>query len=101
MTKISPIPFEDETSSLSAILLDNEFYTFLKNGITNIDDLSVLLPEYIIPLKIKAYLDLSKNKADGMKIDNKDIKKHRNDVFRLYSALSLDTRVTLPNLNYS
>ena len=96
MTKITPIPFEDKTSSLSAILLDNEFYTFLKNGITNIDDLSVLLPEYIIPLKIKAYLDLSKNKADGMKIDNKDIKKHRNDVFRLYSALSLETRVTLP-----
>ena len=96
INNITPIPFDDEASSLSAILLDNELYTFLKNGIVNIDDLSVLLPEYIIPLKIKAYLDLSKSKADGMKVDNKDIKKHRNDVFRLYSALSLETRVTLP-----
>ena len=95
--KLAPIPFNDEASSLSAILLDDTFYAFLKSGIVKIDDLPVLLPEYIIPLKIRAFLDLTKNKADGMDVDSKDIKKHRNDIFRLYSALSMETQVDLPD----
>jgi len=41
-------------------------------------------------------LDLCKLKSSGKTIDSKDIKKHKNDVFRLYQILSLDTDIALP-----
>jgi len=41
-------------------------------------------------------LDLCQLKSSGVPIDSKDIKKHKNDVFRLYQILSLDTDITLP-----
>ena len=96
--EVTPISFEDEASSLSAILLENDYYEFIKEGIRIIDGLPILLPEYLIPLKAKAYLDLSDKKLQGKDIDSKDITKHRNDVFRLYPALSPETKVKLPPL---
>ena len=41
-------------------------------------------------------MDLCKLKSSGEPIDTKDIKKHKNDVFRLYQILSLDTDIALP-----
>lgn len=41
-------------------------------------------------------MDLCKLKSSGKTIDSKDIKKHKNDVFRLYQILSLDTDIALP-----
>jgi hypothetical protein len=32
----------------------------------------------------------------GEKLDEKDIKKHKNDVFRLFQIIAPDTRVVLP-----
>lgn len=57
--RITPIPVEDEISSLSAILLNDEYYDFLKHGQVIIDGVPVLKAEYIIPFKAKAWLDLS------------------------------------------
>jgi len=95
---LTPVPVEDPLSSLSAILLDPEAYAFLKGGKTTIDSLSTLQPGHIIPLKAQAHLDLSQRKQAGQRIDSKDIKKHKNDIFRLLTALTGDERIPLPRL---
>ena len=43
--------------------------------------------------KAKAYLDLSERKKNDEMIDSKNIKKHKNDVFRLLTLLTGDERV--------
>jgi hypothetical protein len=41
----------------------------------------------LIALKARAWIDLTEREALGEKIDSKTIKKHKNDVFRLYQIL--------------
>lgn len=41
-------------------------------------------------------MDLRKRRENGQQIDEKDIKKHRNDVFRLYQIISTEQRIYLP-----
>jgi hypothetical protein len=84
--RLTPIPMDEEVSSLSAILLDDSYYAFLHAGKKDLDGLSVLNPEYIIPLKARAWLDLAARRAEGEQIDSRHIKKHKLDVFRLYQV---------------
>ena len=84
---LTPIPIEEEISSLSAILLNEEYYNFIQSHKTQIDEISLLSIEGLIALKIKAWLDLSERKSNGEQIDSKDIKKHKNDIFRLFVSL--------------
>ena len=44
----------------------------------------------------RAVLDLTARSEEGANIDRKDIKKHRNDVFRLVQLVPQDARVALP-----
>ena len=37
----------------------------------------------LIPFKAKVWLDLKERKLNGDQVDSKNIKKHKNDVFRL------------------
>jgi hypothetical protein len=92
---LTPIPMGEEASSLSAILLDEGYYQFLHVGKRDMDGVSVLDPEYIIPLKARAWLDLTARKKNGDRVSSRDIKKHKNDVFRLYQIVSLETRVEM------
>ncbi|TKB25155.1 hypothetical protein FCL47_16050 [Desulfopila sp. IMCC35006] len=92
---LTPIPMNEEVSSLSAILLDDSYYAFLHAGKKDLDGLSVLNPEYIIPLKARAWLDLAARRAEGEQIDSRHIKKHKLDVFRLYQVIPADTRMEL------
>ena len=55
--------------------------------VRGIDGLIIIGPKCLIPLKARAYTDLSDRKEAGEKIDTKDIKKHKNDIFRLYTIL--------------
>ncbi|MDZ7830929.1 MAG: hypothetical protein U5L07_04180 [Desulfobacterales bacterium] len=80
---LTPIPIDEQASSLSAILLDDDYYDFIISGKSLVDGLPLILQEYLIPLKAKAYLDLWQIKNDGGRIDSKDLKKHKNDVFRV------------------
>lgn len=50
--------------------------------------ISFVGPEYLLPLKAKAWLDLSKRKLQGEDIDSKALRKHKNDIFRLYPVLN-------------
>lgn len=87
---LTPIPLSDDVSSLSAILLDSDYYEWTRKGRTKIAGLPVVRPEHLIPLKAKAWLDLTARAAAGQRVDNKDIRKHRNDVFRLYAVADPD-----------
>ena len=92
---LTPLPIDDEISSLSAILLNESYYELLKSGQEVIDGIPVLSPTCLIPFKAKAWLDLKKRKSDGEHIDSKNIRKHKNDVFRLAQLISADTRQLL------
>lgn len=91
---LTPLPMEDDISSLSAILLDDEYYTFLKAGKTNAAGVTVLDAAYLIPFKAKAWIDLSDRKASGEHVDSKNIRKHKNDVFRLTELI--DSSILIP-----
>ena len=90
MTGITPIHIDDTVSSLSAILLNDDYYNVLLAGKVIADGLSVLRPEYLILFKAKAYLDLKQRKENGEKIDSDDIKKHKKDVLRIAAELMLE-----------
>ena len=85
---LTPLPMDDEISSLSAILLDDDYYDLLRSGTIVIDGVTVLSAEYLIPFKAKAWLDLTTRKANGENVDSKNIRKHKNDIFRLSALLT-------------
>lgn len=92
---LSPLPLDEEISSLSAILLDNDYYELLRKGRVLISGITVLGAPYLIPFKAKAWLDLTKRKATGEQIDSKNIRKHKNDVYRLTELLNLSAEPLL------
>lgn len=92
---LTPLPIDESISSLSAILLNEAYYELLKNGYIMIDGIPVLKATCLIPFKAKAWLDLSERKEKGEFIDSKNIKKHKNDVFRLAQLITADTRQML------
>ena len=93
---LTPIPVDEEASSLSAILLDDAYYQFIHEGRREVNGLQLIGAEHIIPLKAKAWLDLTELIQKGVKIQSGDVKKHHNDIFRLYRLLSADNRIELP-----
>ncbi|MCF6266292.1 MAG: hypothetical protein L3J57_07075 [Desulfuromusa sp.] len=95
---LTPIPVDDEVSSLSAILLNDAYYTFIHAGKRKVDGLPIVGQEHLIPLKGRAWLDLSEKKQRGEAVKSRDIKKHKLDVFRLYRIISPDVQVVLPEM---
>lgn len=93
---LTPIPIDEAAASLSAILLDDGYYSFITQGKEEKDGLSIIGANRLIPLKAKAWLDLSHKKQEGHFINSKDIRKHRNDVFRLYRIADPGNRIPLP-----
>lgn len=83
-----PLHIDDEISSLSAILLNDAYYEFLLDGRTVCSGISVLDAEHLIPLKMKAWLDLTEKKSEGIHVNERDLRKHRQDVFRLFPLIS-------------
>ena len=79
---IEPLPIGEDVSSLSAIIMDDDFYNFtiahskLTNGIRHADSTA------LIALKAKAYMNLIADKQAGKHVNSKDIKKHRSDVLK-------------------
>ena len=94
---LTPIPAGEDISSLSAILLGDDYYGFIANSRINIAGVPTIPVQCLIPLKARAYLDLIERKASGANVDSGHIKKHRNDVFRLYLTLAPADRFDLPD----
>ena len=66
-----------------------------EDGKIIIDGIPVLRESCLIPLKAKAWLVLTERKMQGEHIDSKNIRKHKNDVFRLAQLLSPTSRQEL------
>ena len=84
--QIIPIRME-VAKSLSAILLNDIYYRFLLKHCRISQGIKAADGTALIPLKSRAWLDLTERKANKEPVKDNDIKKHRNDVFRL--ALTL------------
>lgn len=84
---IGPLPVEEDVSSLSAILLDDDYFEFLMHGLDRVEGLSVVDAAHIIPLKARAHIDLWARKERGDHVNERDLRKHRKDVLRLLSLL--------------
>lgn len=93
---LTPLPINEEVSSLSAILLDEDYYQMLLQGRKSVGGIMVLSELYLIPFKAKAWLDLTERKAKNLHAPSKDIKKHKNDVTRLASLLVGSEQCQLP-----
>lgn len=84
---VIPISTGPEKHSLSAILLDQAYYDLIRTQKLSVSGLDFATVTALIPLKARAWIDLSSRRAAGEKIDGKDIEKHRSDVFRLAATL--------------
>jgi hypothetical protein len=88
---------EEAILSLSALLLDADYYALLQGGGRTLEGVSILEANLLVPFKARAFLDLSARKAAGESVDSDDIKKHRNDVFRLIQLLPATGELVLPD----
>ena len=66
-------------SSLSAILMDEDYYRFTIAHSLQEDGVHIANIESLICLKSKAFMDLSQRKAKGESVDSKHIAKHKKD----------------------
>ncbi len=95
--EIVPIKTGEDVSSLSAILMNDVYYRLILDTRETRDDLPIVKIDGLIPLKARAWVDLTQRKMNGEHIDADDIKKHRNDVFRLALLLPAGGKTTLPS----
>lgn len=93
---LTPIPTDDAISSLSAILLSDDYSAFIDAGRLLVDGLTVVGAEHLLSLKAKAWCELTQRKSNGEAVDSKDIRKHRNDVFRLFVAIDPEFEADIP-----
>jgi len=95
---IVPIYIDEDTSSLSAILLNDDFYNFMMRGRKIVDGIGVLDAEHLIPFKMFAWINLLDRKRRGEHVNEKDLKKHKYDVFRLLQIVTAGTKVASEGL---
>ena len=93
---LTPIPVDEDLLSLSAILMYEDYYNVtieysLVEGSLHYADTKTL-----ICLKAKAFLDLRARKEKGEQVDERNIRKHKNDVIRLAALLTAEDELTLP-----
>ena len=94
---LTPVPFEQQVQSLSAILLDDGYYAFLHGHTRLLAGVNVVTERALIPLKARAWLDLAARKeSEPDAVDGKHIRKHCNDVLRLSQLLAETDRIELP-----
>ena len=75
---IIPITESEGALSLSAILLDDEYYAIIRNNAVEKDGIYIINQMALIPFKAKAYLEI-KDRGE----DSKNWKKHRGDIINL------------------
>lgn len=90
MGHLTPIPTDEEVSSLSGILLDQLYYDFVMTNRREVDGVTILSPIALVVLKSVAWLDLTNQRAAGDRhAYSKDISKHKNDIARIAATLGV------------
>ena len=90
------MPVDQDTVSLSAILLDDAYFDALQAATRQVDGVTIVDETLLRPFKARAVLDLTARSKEGANVNRKDIREHRNDVFRLAHLLPQNARVELP-----
>ncbi len=93
---LTPIPVADELTSLSAILLNDDYYHYLLDHSVLKNSLHIAKTEALICLKAKAYLEIASRIAGGSKEESRNLRKHKGDVFRLVVLLTEEDIFELP-----
>jgi len=96
--QLTPIAVDEDVVSLSAILLNDAYYEALQLAKRSFDGITIVDTTLLIPFKAHAFLDLTARSAAGENVDSKNIKKHRNDVFRLVQLLPKDAAVNVSDV---
>jgi hypothetical protein len=86
---LTPIPVGEKIPSLSAILLDEEYYHHTIDSSVIEEGIRIANPLSLLCLKVKAFLNLTEEKKTNPDVRSGDIKKHRDDVFKLL-AMRID-----------
>ena len=86
---LTPVPVGENTSSLSAILLDEKYYHQTIESSIIEDGIRIASPISLLCLKIRAFLNLTEERKTNPSVRSGDIKKHRDDVFKLL-AMRID-----------
>lgn len=86
---LTPIPTGEDTPSLSAILLDEEYYHQTIDSSVVEDGIRIANPLSLLCLKVKAFLNLTEAKKTNPNVHKSDIRKHRDDVFKIL-AMKID-----------
>lgn len=94
-SEAAPLSFDGVTSSLSAIILDDGYYEFIRDNAMSIGGVTMLDALHIIPLKMRAHIDINKAYEEGRHCNDKDRRKHRSDVARLSGLLPPSARLEL------
>jgi hypothetical protein len=77
--------------------MDQDYATWIQESRTVGNKVAFARSEHLIPLKARAWLDLRKRKAEGGQVDDRHIKKHKNDVFRLLTVVDPGYEPTIPS----
>lgn len=94
---LTPIPMDEQVSSLSAALLDEEYYQFVLAGRHNKSGMPSWVGEdRLIPLKAVAWLEMTERVRKGEVIDFKKINKHLTDIVQLSALLQPGQVIELP-----
>ena len=90
---LTPIHIDESMISLSAILLNDVYYDLLISGKEIVDGYSVIDLETAILFKVKAWLDMKERLDRNEHVDSKNVKKHKNDIFRLLANVDPSVKV--------
>ena len=94
---LTPIPVDNDISSLSAILLENDYYNYTIEHSTIEEGINIANTESLICLKAKAFIDMTEQEVQGVKVDSKNIRKHKTDIFRMAAMLTAEDEFDLPD----
>jgi hypothetical protein len=93
---LTDIPTGEEASSLSAILLDDDYYNFtitntlVSEGLHHANDVALIV------LKAKAFMNNLARKNEGQSVQEEDIEKHWKDVIRLAVTIDPQKKIFVP-----
>lgn len=95
---LTDIPTGEDVSSLSAILLDDDYYKFTIANTVISDNLHLANEAALICLKVRAFLNNRSRKEAGQLVREDDIIKHKKDIIRLTVTLPATMEITVPDI---
>lgn len=94
---IAHISAPEDLSSISAILMDDDYYNYAVSHAVELDGVQVIDRDALIVLKIKAYLNNIRRKESGQSVQSDDIDKHKRDVYRIAHILTPADHFSAPD----